>query len=91
MSLERPSGPSGQTALANLTRQMVRIGVPPNMVDILNFAGSRKFEDVYDRRIAGDMEGIDVCFPSKADLIEMKQVAGRPQDLADIESLNRHR
>jgi hypothetical protein len=69
--------------------QMVRLGVPPNMVDILNFGGSKPFEEVWSRRVMGTLEGIDVAFPSSEDLIDMKLAASRPQDLADIAAIKK--
>jgi hypothetical protein len=86
-----PIGEEGARRFSRFDRQMIRIGVPPNMVDILNFAGKIPFEEVYSRRVEGTLGGIDLCFPSRDDLIEMKRAAGRSQDLADIESLERFR
>jgi predicted nucleotidyltransferase len=82
-----PIGLEGAERFASANRQMVRLGTPPNMVDILNFAGSRSFDEVYARRLEGELEGITLHFPAKEDLIEMKRAAGRRRDLADIESL----
>ena len=82
-----PIGDDGAIRFAEQDRQIVRIGVPPNMVDILNFAGSHPFEEVYSRRIQGEMEGIELQFPCVEDLIDMKRVAGRKKDIADIEAL----
>jgi predicted nucleotidyltransferase len=80
-------GSEGARRFRDLDRQMIRIGVPPNQVDILNFAGEDSFEDVWARRVAGMLAGVPVHFPAKRDLIAMKAAAGRPQDLADIERL----
>lgn len=80
-------GPGGPTEFADEKQKMIRLGVPPNMVDILNFAGADKFEDVWNRRVEGQLFGVKVHYPSKAALIEMKRTAGRPQDLVDLEKL----
>jgi len=65
--------------------------VPPNMVDMLNFAGPTEFAVAYERKVPGTLSGIDLFFPSRDDLIEMKQAAGRKRDLADIEELEKSR
>lgn len=82
-------GETGISAFADQDRQMVRIGVPPAMADLLNFAGSRSFEEVWANRMSGNLEGIEVYFPSIDDLMEMKESAGRKQDLADLEALRK--
>lgn len=45
----------------------------------------------WERLVAGsttvDVDGVDVRVASRADLITMKQAAGRPQDLADVAAL----
>lgn len=81
-------GDDGAHRFASLDRQIIRIGAPPNMVDILNFAGNEPFAEVWNRRVAGELNGVDVFFPSREDLTRMKRAAGRPQDLADIDRLN---
>ena len=82
-----PIGPEGARRFLENDRQMIRLGVPPNQVDLLNFGGSHPFDAVWDKRVSGELDGIEVQFPSNADLIDMKRVAGRAKDLADIESL----
>jgi len=84
-----PIGEQGAEAFATKDRQMIRLGHPPQMVDILNFAGGRSFEEVWPNRTAGELLGVEVMFPSKDDLIEMKRDAGRLQDLADIDRLRK--
>lgn len=86
-----PIGEEGARRFSRLDRQMVRIGVPPNMVDMLNFGGARSFEEVYASRVAGELDGVPLDFPSRDDLIAMKKIAGRPQDLADIERLEKYK
>ena len=41
----------GYRAFALEDRKMIRLGVPPNMVDILNFAGEDLFEEVWSGRV----------------------------------------
>lgn len=72
---------------ANADRQIVRLGRPPQMVDLLNFAGGREFSPIWMRRVLGKLGDQEVFFPSREDLIDLKQAAGRPQDLADVERL----
>jgi len=86
-----PIGEEGARRFCTAERQMVRIGAPPNMVDLLNFAGDGKFDEMHAHRIEGILGGIELPFPSVEDLIILKQQAGRSQDLADVESLKRHR
>lgn len=82
-------GDAGATKFATSPKTMVRIGVPPHMVDILNFGGSdQNFEEVWEGRVQGELLGVSVCFPSKVALIEMKRSVGRPQDLLDIKKIS---
>lgn len=80
-------GQQGVFKFSSDDRQMVRLGVPPAMVDLLNFAGSKPFEEVWESRALGSLDGVEVFFPSLNDLIDMKESAGRPQDKADIDTL----
>jgi hypothetical protein len=82
-----PIGEEGMRRFASQDRQMIRIGAPPNMVDILNFAGNQPFEVVWASRVAGELDGIPISVPSREHLIDMKRAAGRPQDLVDIANL----
>jgi hypothetical protein len=80
-------GDVGAQRFSREDRQMIRIGNPPFMVDILNFAGTESFEEVFGRSVRGEMGGVTVHYPSREDLISMKRSASRKQDLADIERL----
>jgi len=74
-------------SFGSVDRQMIRLGVPPQMVDILNFAGRESFDSVWSGSVEGQLLDVSVHFPSKVALIEMKREAGRPQDLVDISKL----
>lgn len=72
-------------------RHVLRLGHPPNQVDILNFLGSQEAELDFDNALANatvhSLSGVDAHFLSKKDLIAAKKAAGRPQDLADVAAL----
>ncbi len=65
----------------------VRLGPMEDHIDILASIGEMSFEQVWRNRVETAMEGIDVPFISKADLIENKKQVGRLRDLADVEEL----
>lgn len=79
-----PIGQAGAEAFSSADRKIIRLGVPPQMVDLLNFAGRTDFQTVWEGRVEGELLGVRLHFPSRTALIEMKRTAGRPQDLVDI-------
>lgn len=81
-------GPSGVGQFTSDSNQMIRLGNPPNMVDILNFADGAVFDEVWEGRFEGELWGVGVHYPSKTALIAMKKASARPQDLVDIERLS---
>ena len=64
-----------------------QMGVPPFRVDILMSLRGLSFENAWLRRDVETIDDVSIPFLSKIDLIESKLVAGRPQDLLDVESL----
>lgn len=69
---------------------MFSVGVPPVRIDFLTSVPPLEFEGCWARRdtIAND-HGFHIHYLSKPDLILAKQAAGRLQDLADIEEIQR--
>ncbi len=80
--------------LHNLTREdlqkdgtIFQIGVAPRRIDIITAASGLQFEEVYERSLSVNIEGIEVHVPSIDDLILNKRASGRTKDLADVEAL----
>jgi hypothetical protein len=66
---------------------VLQIGVAPVRVDVMTGVPGLEFEAAWGRRETVEWEGEPAYFASKADLIEAKRVAGRPQDMLDLEAL----
>ncbi len=69
--------------------EIVYIGSPPVRVDLLQRIPGVEFEHAYSRRFTGEWEGVRVSVISVEDLIRAKRAAGRPQDLLDVELLEK--
>ncbi len=81
-------------ALHNLTKEdlqkngtIFQIGVAPRRIDIITEASGLQFEEVYNRALSVNIEGIEVHIPLIDDLIRNKRASGRTKDLADAEAL----
>jgi predicted nucleotidyltransferase len=67
-----------------------QMGIPPMRVDLLMGIPGIDFDDAWKNRVAVDFDGLNVYFVSKEDLILSKRASGRPQDLIDVELLERY-
>jgi len=67
--------------------RVVQLGYPPYRIDILTSIEGVEFDEAWSRRIVLDLDGILVPFIGRDDLLTNKRVAGRPQDIADVERL----
>jgi hypothetical protein len=78
-----------EAALTN-PRTLIVIGVPPIRIDILtSILGVGSFAAAWRRRATGVYGQTPVSFISREDLIASKVAAGRPQDVADVDALER--
>jgi hypothetical protein len=68
---------------------IVQLGYEPYRIDLLLDVAGVEFTDCYSRRTVTELEGTPINFLSRRDLIKAKQAAGRLQDLADAEQLER--
>ena len=81
---------SGVTA-ADLARpgMVLQIGVPPNRIDIATEIDGVAFEEAWPGRFATNYSDQPITVIGRAHLIRNKRAAGRPQDLLDLERLER--
>ncbi len=66
------------------------IGAPPCQIDFLTTLPSvPNFDEAWKQRTTQTVDNIPVHYLGKTDLITAKKSAGRPQDLADLDEINR--
>jgi len=66
-----------------------QIGVAPNRIDILTSIDGVEYGDAWSQHIEVVIEGLPICIISRDHLIANKRAVGRPQDLADIDRLEK--
>lgn len=67
-----------------LTPTTVVLGRPPAHIDIMTVIKGVDLDEAWVRREVGTLDGVEVAFISRQDLIAHKRAVGRPEDLADI-------
>jgi len=72
----------------NQPDRVVQLGYPPYRIDILTSIEGVEFDGAWERRVVVPLDGVDVPFIGRDDLLKNKRVAGRPQDIADVERLS---
>ena len=66
---------------------IIRFGVPPIAIDIINDADGIDINDCYSRKETIMIDDVEIAIISKEDLIKNKKSTGRLSDLADAEKL----
>lgn len=66
---------------------MVRMGVPPLRIEVLQSISRVSFDGCWERRIQFDFEGLSIPLISLEGLKRNKLAAGRPKDLVDLSEL----
>lgn len=66
---------------------VVQLGRPPNRIDLLTSISGVDFEEAWEGRIAGYLDGLAVFFLGLDALLKNKQASGRDKDLADVKKL----
>jgi hypothetical protein len=65
-----------------------QIGQPPSRIDILQFIDGISFDEAWENRIEGAVDGqIKATVISRDDLIRNKLASGREQDILDVKTL----
>jgi hypothetical protein len=69
--------------------QVIQLGVKPNRVDILTSVSGVTFEEAWQDRAEGLLDGIPATFIGRTALILNKESTGRAKDLGDAEELRK--
>ncbi|MFN7962440.1 MAG: DUF6036 family nucleotidyltransferase [Thermoanaerobaculia bacterium] len=69
--------------------QFVQLGYPPNRIDLMTSIPGLEFGSAWARRVREWLGTVEIAFLARDDLILAKKAAGRAQDLADLEVLER--
>lgn len=69
--------------------RVVQLGVSPYRIDLLTSIDGVTFDEAWPAREEVAVDGLVVPVISRQHLIQNKRAAGRPQDLADVERLER--
>jgi len=68
---------------------MYYIGVEPCRIDFLTTVPGVNFDEAWSSKEVSEEDGLVANYIYKVDLIKAKKEAGRPQDLADLDELER--
>jgi len=71
--------------------RIVRIGVPPLRLEVMNEISGVSFAECHARRIEETIDGVRINFIDREMLLTNKKSAGRPKDLADVDALTKPR
>jgi len=66
---------------------IVRMGVSPERIELINRISGITFEEVWSNRIKGRYGDVEVFFISLENLLTNKRASGRPKDLIDVDEL----
>lgn len=63
--------------------KVIQLGHEPNRIDLLTSITGVTFEEAWETRDLGDLDGLPVCFIGKAALLRNKDSTGRNKDKID--------
>ncbi len=70
---------------------IIRMGIPPVRIEMINTISGLSFNEVWERRISGNYGNVAVNYISYTDLLINKKASGRLKDLADFDELGGNR
>jgi hypothetical protein len=71
--------------------KIVRIGIPPLRIEVINQISGITFDECFPKRITARIGALETYFVDRESLLTNKQAAGRLKDLADVEGLTSKR
>jgi len=78
-----------KTELFTEPDSVVRMGIEPMKIEVLNYLKGVDFADAYSRRNSVRVEDVDVDLIALPDLLANKRDVGRPKDIVDADELER--
>ncbi|MCA1658629.1 MAG: hypothetical protein LC627_04960 [Verrucomicrobiaceae bacterium] len=69
--------------------KVIQLGRPPNRIDLLTSLTGVTHADAFESKLAAEMDGLPVFILGREMLIRNKRAVARPQDLADVDDLER--
>ncbi len=66
---------------------IIRMGVPPLRLEVLQEIDGVEFQECYENRIVDELDGINVSIINLRDLRRNKAASGRHKDMVDLENL----
>jgi hypothetical protein len=69
--------------------QMIQLGRAPNRIDLLTSIGGVSIDEAFASKVSAILDGVPVFILGRDALIRNKRALGRPQDLADLDILER--
>ncbi len=69
--------------------QVIQLGYEPNRIDLLTSISGVDFEDAWQSRVGGHLDGIPVHFIGLDALLRNKEASGRGKDRIDAEELRK--
>ena len=67
--------------------QIIQLGRVPNRIDLLTSISGVTTDEAFASKVAAILDGIQVFILGRDTLIRNKRAVGRPQDLADLQTL----
>lgn len=70
---------------------VTQLGYPPLRIDILNAISGVNFDEAYENKVEGEVDGLKINFINVEEFIRNKEATGRHKDLGDIASLRKRK
>ncbi|MEZ4753576.1 MAG: hypothetical protein R3A13_04600 [Bdellovibrionota bacterium] len=70
-------------------KKVIMLGRPPHRIDLISEIDGITFEEAWKNHEKGKLDGLDVKFISKNDLIKNKESTERTKDKLDVENLSK--
>jgi predicted nucleotidyltransferase len=91
-ALARFGAPLGEVSATDFEKEdaVVQIGVAPRRIDFVTGVSGLTYDEASRGAITRDIDGVRVRILSMPDMIRNKLASGRPRDLEDVKTLQRH-